>query len=143
MKLKKALSFILCALLLASLAPAAVFAANGANPQSRGGVWASVTLTGAADKVLFSGDGAVESQILAPNELTEPRYCPVEGAFYDVGSNTLTLSNFAGEGVVLNLTMMGADFRLRLVGSRLAHRNESGRHGDLHRRRRRGGLPAR
>ncbi len=117
MKLKKALSFILCALLVASLAPAAVFAANGANPQSRGGVWASVTLTGAADKVLFSGDGAVESQILAPNELTEPRYCPVEGAFYDVGSNTLTLSNFAGEGVVLNLTMMGADFRLRLVGS--------------------------
>ena len=117
MKRKRIFSFILCALLLACLVPTAAFAADGANPQSAGGVFASVTLSGAADKVLFSADGAVESLILSADEQTEPRYRPIESAAYDIESNTLTLSNFAGEGVVLNLTMMGADFKLRLVGS--------------------------
>ena len=117
MKLKRLFSIILCLLLLACLVPTGAFAAVGANTQSVGGVFASVTLSGAADKVLFSGDETIESQILAPDAYTEARYLPVESASYDRESNTLTLTNFAGEGVTLNLRMMGPDFAIRLVGS--------------------------
>ena len=116
MKLKRLYSFILC-LLLVCLVPAGAFASAGANTQSVGGVYASVTLSGAADKVLFSGDDEIESRILAPDAYTEARYLPIESASYDLESNTLTLSNFAGEGITLNLTMMGSDFAIRLVGS--------------------------
>ena len=113
MKLRKGICLVLCILLLTALVPRAA-AVSG---ESVDGVWASIALTGGANKVIFSADSEVEEQILHPDELTDAQYLLPEGAEYDAATNTLSLTDFDGATANLVLTMMGSDFRLSLAGS--------------------------
>lgn len=114
MKGKKGICLILCILLLTGLAPLRVFAVPG---ESVDGVWASVALTGGANKVVFSADSEIEQQILHPDEQTPDAYLLPEGVAYDAESNTLSLTDFRAPTANLTLTMMGGDFKIRLSGS--------------------------
>ena len=131
MKWKKGICLILCLLLLTGLAPPRAAAFCG---EQVDGVWASIALTGGANKVLFSADDEIERRILYPDELTDAQYLLPEGAVYDAASNTLNLTDFDAPTANLVLTMMGADFKICLTGSsRLAAiRSESkGRGGSI------------
>ncbi len=114
MKWRKGICLILCILLLTGLAPARAAAVCG---ECVDGVWASIALTGGANKLIFSADDAVEQQILHPDEGTDARYIQPEGLAYDAASNTLSLTDFDAPTANLVLTMMGGDFRIRLTGS--------------------------
>ena len=114
MKGKKGICLILCILLLTGLAPLRAAAVFG---EPVDGVWASITLTGGANKVIFSADAEIEQQILYPDEQTDAQYLLPEGVAYDALSNTLTLTDFDAPTANLVLTMMGADFRICLSGS--------------------------
>ncbi|MBR2583219.1 MAG: hypothetical protein IKD61_07480 [Oscillospiraceae bacterium] len=114
MKGKKGICLILCILLLTGLAPLRAAAVSG---EQVDGVWASVALTGGANKIIFSADSEIEQQILYPAEQTAPQYLLPEGVSYDSSSNTLSLTNFNAPTANLVLTMMGADFKIRLSGS--------------------------
>lgn len=114
MKLRKGICLILCILLLSSLAPHGVLAVCD---ECVDGVWASIALTGGANKLLFSADSDVEQQILNANEQSAPQYIPPEGMVYDTASNTLFLTDFDGATANLVLTMMGGDFKISLSGS--------------------------
>ena len=98
-KVKKGICLLLCILWLICLLPAGALAASG--PE------ASICLTGATEKTLFSADSAIEEQILHPNEQTEARYLLPDGVSYDAPSNTLTLSDYNDPGSTLVLTAMG------------------------------------
>ena len=111
---KKGICLILCILLLTGLAPLRAAAVSG---EQVDGVWASVALTGGANKIIFSADSEIEQQILYPTEQTAPQYLLPEGVSYDSSSNTLSLTNFNAPTANLVLTMMGADFKIRLSGS--------------------------
>ena len=71
MKGKKGICLILCIWLLTGLAPLRAFAAPG---ECVDGVWSSITLTGGANKVIFSADSGIENQILHPDGLTAGQY---------------------------------------------------------------------
>ena len=114
MKGKKGICLILCLLLLTGLAPLRAAAVCG---EQVDGVWASIALTGGANKVLFSADGEIENQILYPGEQTASQYILPPGAVYDAASNTLNLTDFDEPTANLVLTMMGGDFKIRLAGS--------------------------
>ena len=114
MKGKKGICLILCLLLLTGLAPLRAAAVCG---EQVDGVWASIALTGGANKVLFSADSEIENQILYPGEGTAQQYILPPGAVYDAASNTLNLTDFDEPTANLVLTMMGADFKIRLEGS--------------------------
>ncbi|MBQ3480873.1 MAG: hypothetical protein IJH48_00830, partial [Oscillospiraceae bacterium] len=114
MKGKKGICLILCILLLTGLAPQRAAAVFG---EPVDGVWASIALTGGANKVIFSADDEIEQQILYPDEKTDAQYLLPEGIVYDAPTNTLTLTDFDAPTANLVLTMMGADFRICLVGS--------------------------
>ena len=114
MKLKKGISLILCLLFVFALAPQGALAVCD---ECVDGVWASVALTGGANKVIFSADGEIEDRILHPNEQTDALYIPPEGMRYDASTNTLYLTDFDGATANLVLTMMGADFTISLSGS--------------------------
>ena len=113
-KLKKGISLILCLLFVFALAPQGALAVCD---ECVDGVWASVALTGGANKVIFSADGEIEDRILHPNEQTDALYIPPEGMRYDASTNTLYLTDFDGATANLVLTMMGADFTISLSGS--------------------------
>ena len=68
MKGKKGICLILCLLLLTGLAPLRAAAVCG---EQVDGVWASIALTGGANKVLFSADGEIENQILVDKAAAE------------------------------------------------------------------------
>ena len=114
MKGKKGICLILCLLLLTGLAP---LRAAAVCDEQVDGVWASIALTGGANKVLFSADGEIENQILFPGEQTASQYILPPGAVYDAASNTLNLTDFDEPTANLVLTMMGGDFKIRLAGS--------------------------
>ena len=114
MKVRKGICLILCILLLSALAPRGVFAVSG---ECVDGVWASIALTGGANKVIFSADSEVERQILNADDQSAPQYIPPEGMAYDAASNTLYLTDFDGDTANLVLTMMGGDFKISLSGS--------------------------
>ena len=114
MKWKKGICLILCIWLLTGLAPLRAFAAPG---ECVDGVWSSITLTGGANKVIFSADSGIENQILHPDGLTAAQYILPEGISYDEQSNTLILTDFREPTANLVLTMMGSDFKIRLNGS--------------------------
>ena len=114
MKGKKGICMILCLLLLTGLAPLRAAAVCG---EQVDGVWSSIALTGGANKVLFSADSEIEDQILYPGEGTAQQYILPPGAVYDAASNTLNLIDFDEPTANLVLTMMGADFKIRLEGS--------------------------
>ena len=114
MKGKKGICLILCLLLLTGLAPLRAAAVCG---EQVDGVWSSIALTGGANKVLFSADAEIEDQILHPGEGTAQQYILPLGAVYDAASNTLNLTDFDEPTANLVLTMMGADFKIRLAGS--------------------------
>ena len=114
MKGKKGICLILCLLLLTGLAPLRAAAVCG---EQVDGVWSSIALTGGANKVLFSADSEIEDQILYPGEGTAQQYILPPGAVYDAASNTLNLIDFDEPTANLVLTMMGADFKIRLEGS--------------------------
>lgn len=114
MKGKKGICLILCLLLLTGLAPLRAAAVCG---EQVDGVWASIALTGGANKVLFSADSEIENQILYPGEQTASQYILPPGAVYDAASNTLNLTDFDEPTANLVLTMMGGDFKIRLAGS--------------------------
>ena len=111
---KKGLCLILCLLLLTGLVPLRASAYYG---ESVDGVWASIALTGGANKLIFSADGELEAQILYPDEYTDAQYILPEGVAYDAASNTLSLTDFNAPTANLVLTMMGGDFKIRLTGS--------------------------
>ena len=113
MKGKKGICLILCILLLTAFAPLRA-AVSG---EQADGVWASVALTGGANKIIYSADSEIEQQILYPDEQTPAQFLLPEGVAYDAASNTLSLTNFNEPTANLVLTMMGADFRIRLSGS--------------------------
>ena len=114
MKGKKGICLILCILLLTGLAPLRAAAVSG---EPLDGVWASVALTGGANKIIFSADSEIEQQILSPGDQTPAQFLLPEGVAYDAASNTLSLTNFNAPTANLVLTMMGADFKIRLSGS--------------------------
>lgn len=129
--MKKGICLILCIILLTGLVPVRSSAVYG---EPVDGIWASIALTGGANKVLFSADSEIENQILYPDDTTSAQYILPEGAVYDAASNTLNLTDFNEPTANLVLTMMGTDFRIRLAGSsRLASiRSESkGRGGSI------------
>ena len=112
MKLKKAFCIGLCALLLAALLGPAVFAQSGPDA-----AFASLRLTGSMEKTVYSADGAVEAMILNPSPDVDEHYRLPEGVAYDYEGNTLTLTDFRGEGCTLLAEGMGDDFQIRLVGA--------------------------
>lgn len=114
MKGKKGICLILCILLLTGLAPLRAAAVSG-EPQE--GVWASVALTGGANKIIFSADSEIERQILNPSDQTPAQFLLPRGVSYDASSNTLSLTDFNAPTANLVLTMMGADFKICLSGS--------------------------
>lgn len=131
MKVKKGICLILCILILTGAVPVRAAAVSG---EPVDGVWASIALTGGANKVLFSADNEIENQILYPDDTTPAQFIQPDGAVYDAESNTLTLTDFDAPTANLVLTMMGTNFRIRLAGSsRLASiRSESkGRGGSI------------
>ena len=114
MKGKKGICLILCLILITALAPQRAAAVTA---ECVDGVWASVALTGGANKIIFSADSELEQQILNPTEQTPAQLILPEGAVYDAGTNTLSLTDFNAPTANLVLTMMGGDFKLRLAGS--------------------------
>ena len=114
MKGKKGICLILCILLLTGLAPLRAAAVSG---EPVDGVWASIALTGGANKIIFSADSEIQRQIENPDELTPAQFLLPEGISYDAQSNTLSLTDFNEPTANLVLTMMGGDFRIRLSGS--------------------------
>ena len=113
MKGKKGICLILCLLLISALVPCAA-AVTG---ECVDGVWASIALTGGANKLIFSADSEAEQKILYPDEQTDAQYILPEGVAYDAASNTLSLTDFNAPTANLVLTMMGGDFKIRLTGS--------------------------
>lgn len=110
---KKGICLILCLLLISALVPCAA-AVTG---ECVDGVWASIALTGGANKLIFSADSEAEQKILYPDEQTDPQYILLDGVAYDASSNTLSLTDFNAPTANLVLTMMGGDFKIRLTGS--------------------------
>ena len=92
MKGKKGICLILCLLLISALVPCAA-AVTG---ECVDGVWASIALTGGANKLIFSADSEAEQKILYPDEQTDAQYLPPEGMSYDPASNTLSLTDYQG-----------------------------------------------
>ena len=114
MKWKKGICLILCLLFITGLIPVRTTAVTD---ECVDGVWASIALTGGANKILFSANSEIENQILYPDAQTDAQYILPEGVAYDAASNTLSLTDFNAPTARLVLTMMGTDFRLRLTGS--------------------------
>ena len=110
---KKGICLILCLLLILALVPCAA-AVTG---ECVDGVWASIALTGGANKLIFTADSETEQKILCPDEQTDAQYILPEGVSYDAASNTLSLTDFNAPTANLVLTMMGGDFKIRLSGS--------------------------
>ncbi|MBM6925479.1 S-layer homology domain-containing protein [Pseudoflavonifractor phocaeensis] len=102
--LKRLLSLLLCLCLVAGLLPVTVLAAGESAPAEDGFLWLTTDVV--ADNVepangtkLYPGGGTTE------------------GAVYDQGTNTLTLTNFSGSDLNLIARAMGSGFKIVVNGT--------------------------
>ena len=102
--LKRLLSLLLCLCLVAGLLPATVLAAGESAPAEDGFLWLTTDVV--ADNV-------------APTTGTKlyPGGATTEGAVYDQGTNTLTLTDFSGPTLNLIAREMGSGFKIVVNGT--------------------------
>lgn len=106
--MKKAISLILAAIMLISVLSVTAMAANGPNP-------AKNELDNYSASIFFYNteeDGG-DFAIFNDNEVHNNA---IEGATYDLETNTLTLVDFNHPNLSLSLNDMGDDFKLNIIG---------------------------
>ena len=102
--LKRLLSLALCLCMVAGLLPVTVLAAGASDPAEDGFLWLTTDVV--ADNV-------------APTTGTKlyPGGATTEGAVYDQGTNTLTLTDFSGPTLNLIAREMGSGFKIVVNGT--------------------------
>lgn len=109
--MKKTIATILAVLLVLSVAPITAFAENGPHiDESSGFSWAFIR---------FFINTQVEEEYKSYTVFAETKTYndAIEGASYDLASNTLTITDFNHPELSLSTNMMGDDFKLRVIGS--------------------------
>ena len=103
--LKRLLSLLLCLCLAAGLLPGTVLAAGASAPAEDGFLWLTTDVV--ADNV----EPRTGTKLYPGGDTT------TEGAVYDQGTNTLTLTNFSGSNLNLIAREMGSGFKIVVEGT--------------------------
>lgn len=106
--MKKTISIILAVLMLTSVLTITATAANGPNPDKNEFEMYSASVF-LYNVELDGGDFEIYNDTVVHNDA-------IEGATYDLETNTLTLTNFNHPELSLSLEDMGDDFKLKIEG---------------------------